>query len=46
MCIIGLESGVLLHGFNFLISEPKHVGTQKNSLNEMVLMSTQNLCKN
>ena len=30
---------------NFLISQPKHVsGTQKNRLNEMVLLSTQNIC--
>ena len=29
----------------FLISEPKHVvGTQKNRLNETVLLSTQNIC--
>ena len=28
---------------NFLVSQPKHVvGTQKNRLNEMVLLSTQN----
>ena len=30
---------------NFLISQPKHdVGTQKNRLNETVLLSTQNIC--
>ena len=31
--------------FNFLISQPKTyvVGTQKNRLNEMVLLSTQNI---
>ena len=30
---------------NFLISDTKHVvGTQKNCLNEMVLLSTQNTC--
>ena len=29
----------------FIISQPKHVvGTQKNCLNEAVLLSTQNLC--
>ena len=29
----------------FIISQPKHVvGTQKNHLNEMVLLSTQNIC--
>ena len=29
--------------FNFLIAQPKHVmGTQKNCLNETVLLSTQN----
>ena len=32
----------------FLISQPKHIlwvlGTQKNCLNEMVLLSTQNIC--
>ena len=29
----------------FLISQPKHVvGTQKNRLNETVLLSTQNIC--
>ena len=32
---------------NFLISQPKHVvGTQKNRLNETVLMITQNICSN
>ena len=32
---------------NFLISRPKHVvGTQKNRLNETVLLSTQNICSN
>ena len=31
---------------NFLISQPKHVlGTQKNRLNETVLLSTQNYVK-
>ena len=31
--------------FSFLISQPKHVvGTQKNRLNETVLLSTQNIC--
>ena len=31
----------------YFISQPKHVvGTQKNSLNEMVLLSTQNKCLN
>ena len=31
--------------FNFLISEPKHVvGSQKNRLNETVLLSTQKIC--
>ena len=31
----------------FLISQPKHVvGTQKNRLNETVLLSTQNKCLN
>ena len=33
---------------NFLISQPKHmlyvVGTQKNRLNETVLLSTTNIC--
>ena len=30
---------------NFLISKPKHVvGTQKNRLNETVLLGTQNIC--
>ena len=32
--------------FNSLISQPKHVvGTQKNRLNETVLLSTQNMLK-
>ena len=32
---------------SFLISQPKHVvGTQKNRLNETVLLSTQNICSN
>ena len=31
---------------NFLISQPKHVvGTQKNRLDEMVLLSTRNMLK-
>ena len=31
--------------YNFLIPQPKHVeGTQKNRLNEMVILSTQNIC--
>ena len=30
----------------FFISHPKHVGTQKNRLNETVLLSTQNKCLN
>ena len=31
----------------FFISQPKHVvGTQKNHLNETVLLSTQNTCLN
>ena len=30
---------------NFLIFQPKHdVGTQKNRLNETVLLCTQNIC--
>ena len=30
---------------SFLISQPKHVvGTQKNRLNETVLLSTKNIC--
>ena len=30
---------------NFLISQPKHVvGTQKNRLNDMVLLISQNIC--
>ena len=32
--------------YNCLISQPKHVvGTQKKGLNEMVLLSTQNMLK-
>ena len=32
---------------NFLIFQPKHVvGTQKNRLNEMVLLSSHNTCLN
>ena len=30
---------------NFCISQPKHMGAQKNSLNETVLLSTKNMFK-
>ena len=38
----------ILVEINFLFSQPKHdvVGTQKNRLNEMVLLSTQNTSLN
>ena len=45
MFVAGLQLRVRNENLIFFISQPKHVvGTQKNRLNETVLLSTQNIC--
>ena len=42
----GLQIRVRNEKFSYILSKTYIVGTQKNRLNEMVLLSTQNTCLN
>ena len=42
--LAGLQIGVIINWFSYFLTEAYVVGTQKNPLNETVLLSTQNIC--